>query len=82
MWWHGPHIFGWGMGGFGLMSLLFWLLVAALLVAIVRAARRRPADGPPPGGRASTGLTILEERYAKGEIQRDEYLQKKGDLGA
>lgn len=32
--------------------------------------------------RALGSLAILEERYAKGEIQRDEYLQKKGDLGA
>ena len=82
MWWHGPHMFGWGwMGGFGPMHILSWLLVAALIVAIVRASRRRPAEGPPAGPR-SGGLSILEERYAKGEIQRDEYLQKKADLGA
>lgn len=82
MWWHGPHMFGWGwMPGFGLMSILFWLVIAALIVAVVRASRRHAVEGPPAGGRSS-GLAILEERYAKGEIQRDEYLQKKGDLGA
>jgi uncharacterized membrane protein len=33
-----------------------------------------------PGGRPNL-LAILEERYAKGEIQRDEFLQRKQDLG-
>lgn len=81
MWWHGPHLFGWGwMPGFGLISILFWVLVVGLIVAAVRASRQRVAQGGPDNARS--GLTILEERYAKGEIQRDEYLQKKGDLGA
>ncbi|MBI4923686.1 MAG: SHOCT domain-containing protein [Devosia nanyangense] len=81
MWWHGPHLFGWGwMPGFGLISILFWVLVVGLIVAAVRASRQRVAQDGPNSPRS--GLTILEERYAKGEIQRDEYLQKKGDLGA
>ena len=29
----------------------------------------------------SDALAVLEGRYARGEIQRDEYLQKKRDLG-
>jgi uncharacterized membrane protein len=33
-----------------------------------------------PGGRSEL-LAILEERYAKGEINRDEFLQRKQDLG-
>ena len=82
MWWNGPHMFGWGwMPGFGLMPILFWVLVAGLIVAVVRVSRARSIQGG-PGGARSSGRAILEERYAKGEIQRDEYLQKKGDLGA
>jgi len=38
------------------------------------------------GRQASTGrpggLDLLEQRYARGEINREEYLQKKGDLQA
>jgi len=38
-----------------------------------------------PGGQAahlhrSSGLDVLEERYARGEINRDEYLEKKRDI--
>jgi len=35
--------------------------------------------GPPPP--ASNAASILEERYAKGDISREEYLQKKQDMG-
>lgn len=56
------------------------LLSLALLVGIVFIVMRGL------GGRnfraRSPALDTLEERYAKGEIQRDEYLQKKRDLGA
>jgi putative membrane protein len=38
-----------------------------------------PVPGMPPA--RSEALAILEARYARGEIQRDEYLQKKSDLG-
>jgi putative membrane protein len=80
MWWNGPHMFGWGWG-FGLMPLLFWVVLIVLIVGLVRASTRRTATGDTGAGRPK-GLDILEERYAKGEIQRDEYLEKKRDLGA
>ena len=36
--------------------------------------------GPGPGGDASNAMRILEERYAKGEIEREEFLQRRADL--
>jgi putative membrane protein len=30
--------------------------------------------------RRSSGLDVLEERYARGEIHRDEYMEKKKDI--
>ena len=30
--------------------------------------------------RDSTGLELLSRRYARGEIDRDEYLEKRGDI--
>ncbi len=39
------------------------------------------STAPPPANSRKEALDILEGRYARGEIQRDEYLQKKQDLG-
>ena len=38
-------------------------------------------SNPPPASGRKEALDVLESRYARGEIQRDEYLQKKQDLG-
>ena len=40
------------------------------------------ASGPPPPqpGPSSSSLHVLDERYARGEINREEYLQKKQDI--
>ena len=80
-WQCGPWMSGSWMGGwwmtpfFGLFPLLGLLLVLGLAVAFARGFGRTRSIRSP-------GLDALEERYAKGEIQRDEYLQKKRDLGA
>ncbi len=66
----------WGMGW--LFMILFWLAiilaVAALLKWLVGASPR--IDVP----RQKDALDILKERYARGEIGRDEFDQKKRDL--
>lgn len=67
----------------GLGTLILLIVVFALIFG----RRRYYYDHPwhwPPGGPApssSDARAILESRYARGEIQRDEYLQKKQDLG-
>lgn len=82
MWWNGPHMSGWEwIPGFGLMWGLFWVLVIVLVVALLRGPQRRSLPAGPDRSRSS-GIAILEERYARGEIQRDEYLQKRHDLEA
>ena len=81
---------GWGMmgdgyGSMGGFSMVFWLLAFVLLTgAVVWFMRSSPSIGL--GRQVSAvlpaGLDVLERRYASGEINRDEYLQKKGDLQA
>ncbi|MBK9130042.1 MAG: SHOCT domain-containing protein [Gammaproteobacteria bacterium] len=67
--------FGWGMGFGWLFMLIFWGLVILGIAALVKwmvSSRGEP--------REKTPLEILRERYARGEIGRDEYEQKKRDL--
>ena len=62
----------------GLLTLLLVIVVVVLLV------RHRPVPFAYPTGTSpsrSEALAILESRYARGEIQREEYLEKKVDLG-
>ena len=84
MWGYGPD---WGMAGSGIwwgpFGMIIWLLILIVVVVAVVWLLRPTTHGggrEPASPRRSTGLDILEERYARGEIDRDEYLQKKGDL--
>ena len=80
MWGYGPYgMMAPGGGWMMLFGGVFWLL---LLILILGAITRLGPWGHhhTQGARRSSGLDILEERYAKGEIQREEYLQKKRDL--
>ncbi len=79
MGYHGWDAMGWMMPFGGLLWLLFLVAVVAAIVWLVRGSRQ---SGETAGrGGHSAGLDILEARYAKGEIDRNEYLQKKQDLG-
>jgi putative membrane protein len=81
--WGGYGGYGYGYGPFG---MIIWIVVLITVVALVVWLVRSLAGGGmqnmhhlPP--RRSSGLDVLEERYARGEINRDEYLQKKKDIG-
>jgi putative membrane protein len=74
---------GWMMNGSGMgFGLVFWLIVLAVIIAgALWFVRSRPlADSQKSLVQRSPALEVLEERYARGEIDREEYLQKKRDI--
>ena len=79
MWGDAGHGWGWGMG-FGMIGMaLFWVLVILGIVVLVRrVGGSSSSPGPPP---SKTALDILKERYARGEIDKQEFEEKKRDLG-
>ncbi len=75
---------GWGammVGGFGM--LVFWGLVLGVIVWAVRGFAgvnpQHPSSGAQPGSQP-TALEILQARYARGEISREEYETIRRDL--
>ena len=71
---------GWGwMSGFGwIFMILFWALIVLGVVALGKWISS--TDDPAAGGGARRSLDILKERYARGEINRDQYEQMRRDL--
>ena len=79
--WHmGPGMMGgWGMGWFGMIfMLLFWVLVIVGLIFLIRWLVQNTRKGAENEG--SRALDILKERYARGDISREEFEQIRKDL--
>lgn len=71
-WMHG----GWGMG----LGLLFWVAIAVVLVLAARALLASRGEPAARVGPRETPIDILQARYARGDISREEYEQKRRDL--
>lgn len=90
MWWWGDG----HMGAAGWVGMIFMIVIwLAIIVGLIYLLRylfwgpHGPWHGQQPGGPhagpgdvRSDALRILEERYARGEIDREEYLQRRSDL--
>jgi len=75
--------YGSGLGFFGgILSLLFWVLIIWLIVALVRAPAGHRGRGCWGGhcseekDKTDSAMDILRERYAKGEISKEEFEEK------
>ena len=71
----------WGGSGmaFGPLWMIVWLVV--LVVGIVAIVRWLGEKGGAGGDRPTRGAReILDERYARGEIDREEYMKRKQDI--
>ncbi|MQA87440.1 MAG: hypothetical protein GEV03_23145 [Streptosporangiales bacterium] len=73
----------WGQGmswwGYLLMSLntlVIWGLIIAAAVALVRYLSRAPERSAPRPPHQSTPEQVLAERFARGEIDEEEYRQR------
>lgn len=68
-------------GSWGWVGMLaFWVLLIAGFVFLVRWTAFQRKERPTAGPRSDTPLDIVKRRYASGEIDRDEFDQKKKDL--
>jgi len=79
-WWYGhPGWSGWGPGGWiWIVSMvLFW---GSLLAVAVYLIRRRPAPAGMSGAGTGPAEMTLAERYARGEIDAEEYRRRQAVL--
>jgi putative membrane protein len=84
----GPHMMGWGGGWYAMIfGPLFMILFLAVLVALVVLLVRwlgGPWQGTMPPHQfppARTPLDILKERFARGEIDKAEFEDRRRVLG-
>ncbi len=78
----GPGMMNWGYGmglGWSIIMMAFWIAVIAGIIFLIRwvvlsTDRRRENNGE------DSALEILKQRYAKGEINKEEFMEKKKDL--
>ena len=84
---YGPYEHAWMFGGGaglmfgGLWMLLMWGIPLLVIVALLKYLLGKPrADRSADAATRKTALDILKEAYARGDISREEYLQKRDDL--
>ena len=66
------------MGGFGMGFMwIFWVVIIVIVIALAWSYLGKRKDIENSGHSAQD---ILKQRYAKGEISREEYEEKKKDL--
>jgi putative membrane protein len=67
---------GWGMGFGGVFMILFWGLIILGIVALGRWLSSSIGSDDS----SKRPLAILQERYARGEITREQYERMRQDL--
>ena len=80
---------GWGMMGSGMMGGFGWMVIMPVLGiivlgliiwAVVVAVRGSSESRSSDSSKVDSALEVLKRRYARGEITKEEYQEKKKDL--
>lgn len=82
-WGMGPGMMGWGygMGWFSnIIMVAFWIAVIVALIFLIRWLVITPRTGGHLARTEDSALEILKRRYARGEINKEEFEEKKRDL--
>lgn len=76
--WGYGQMMGFGFGFGWIFTIIFWVLIVWAIVAFVRAISGKSGDWMK--NEEDSAMKILKDRYAKGEIDKEEFEQKKKDI--
>jgi putative membrane protein len=82
-WGMGPGMMGWrhGMGWFGMvLMMVFWIAAIVGVIILIRWLWISTGKKGRGTSQEDSPLEILKRRYARGEINKEEFEQKKKDL--
>ncbi len=77
--WYGSQMGAWHWIG-GIAMVLFWGLIVVGLVVLIRFLLAKTRAEESGSSSRRDALDILKERYATGEIDKQEFEQRKNDL--
>jgi putative membrane protein len=67
------YYYGGMMSGWGIFALVFWILVIVGLALLIKYLWERRSG-------QESALDVLKKRYARGEITKEEFEEKKKDI--
>ncbi len=78
------HMWDWGFGGGWIFMIFIWLIaiavIATVIILIINSIKQTQDRSPGLESGHSKAVERVKERYAKGEIDREEYKQMLEDL--
>jgi len=78
---NGGHMSGWGWAAMTITSVLVLVLLGAIVLLLVRLGSSGSADRPDLPAERRLPEQILGERFARGEIDEEEYRRRLDVLG-
>ncbi len=71
---------GWGYALMTVSMVLFWALIILGVIALVRYLARGDRSGDQAAAPRATPEQVLAERFARGEIDEQDYLRRRDQL--